>query len=123
MRLCTACRCVLPMYHNSCPACDSQEPLIPYLDRRPLLLSRGVRNAIMDLIDEGAHRLTDEILSDEQEYLANKYLPFLSRVLKESETAERLKSMENHSAYRRTNESKEEIVAHLRDMILPSTAE
>lgn len=123
MRLCGACRCILPRYHSSCPACESTASLLPYLDRRPLLLDRETRNSILDLIDEGAARLTDEVLTDEQSYLANEYLPFLSLVLKESETAERLSSMENHQAYRKTNETREEIVAHLRDMILPPTAE
>ena len=123
MRLCSACRCVLPSYHNSCPSCESTAPLLTYLDRRPLLLDRETRNAILDLIDEGASRLTDEVLSDEQNYLANRYLPFLSRVLKESEVAEKLRSMGNHSAYRRTNDTGEEIIAHLRDLILPSTSE
>lgn len=123
MRLCGACKCVLPSYHSACPACESTAPLLPYLDRRPLLLDRDTRNSILDLIDEGAARLTDEVLTDEQNYLANEYLPFLSLVLKESETAERLVSMENHRAYRKTNETKEQIIAHLRDMILPSTVE
>jgi hypothetical protein len=122
MRLCPSCRSILPVYHSSCP-CGSVVPLIPYLDRRPLLLDRDVRNSILDLIDEGANRLTDEVLTDEQDHLVNEYLPFLSKVLKESELAERAKAMGNHTAYRRTSDTKAEILSNFRDMVLPPTLE
>lgn len=121
MRLCTGCRCVLPQYHTACPTCEDTT-LLPFLDRRPLLLDRDTRNGILTLIDEGVSQLTDEVLSDEQSYLSNEYLPFLSRLLKESEVAEKYESMGNHQAYRRTDWTQEEIIDNLRDMVLPTTA-
>lgn len=122
MRLCTGCRCVLPALHTQCTFCE-ESSLIPFLDRRPLLLDRETRNGILDLVDDGASRLTDEILTNEQDFLANQYLPFLTRVLQESEIAERYESMGNRTAYRRTAWSREEILAGLRDLILPPTSE
>ena len=122
MRLCTGCRCVLPAVHAHCTVCESSS-LIPFLDRRPLLLDRETRNGILDLVDEGAARLTDDIPMSEQDFLANQYLPFLTRVLQESEIAERHESMGNTTAYRCTDWSRDEILSGFRDLILPPTSE
>jgi len=123
MRLCGSCMCILPSYHNECPSCEVPGTLIPYLDRRPLILERDTRNSILGLIDEGVKKLTDDVLTDRQSYLSDDYLPFLTRMLQESETAEKLRTMGNHTAYRSTNETTDEVISHLRDMIIPPTFE
>lgn len=118
--LCTECRCMSPD-RSSCASCSSTETQIPSLDRRPLLLNRVVRNSILDLIDNGANLILSDLLSDDQDHLVSQYLPFLSRVLEESETAEKLEAMGKHDCYRRTEESHDSIVALLENMTLPAT--
>lgn len=120
MKLCSSCRCILVRETSSC--CDNQR-LIPFLDMRPLLLSRETRHAILDMIDEGADSLTEDLLGEASSYLVFDYLPFLTRVLQESEVAERYRSMGRNQAYRETYWDHDQILAALRELILPPSAQ
>lgn len=115
--LCVSCRRVT-IVHAPCAFCAGRE-LIPYLDQRPLLLSKEVKNIVLDLIDQAAARVP-QVDIDEQIHLVEGYMTFLSRLLDSAQLAEKRKA-EGNEGFRATSLSTEELIALFRDMKLPPT--
>lgn len=116
--MCTQCRTVMSGRISSCSSCGCAS-LIPYLDKRPLLLSSEAHQAIQELIDQIGDRINDVDCSlDEQLYYSGDLLPFLARVLDDSELAARRRETGNFG-YRTTTLSPAGIVSHLRDLRFP----
>lgn len=83
--LCTSCKHVA-LTSSSCATCKNKD-FIPFLDRRPLLLTKEIRNGIVSLIDKAADSLVDMDI-EESIVCTNEYMPFLSKILKDSKIAQ-----------------------------------
>lgn len=118
--LCTQCRRV-SMVRGSCASCGGQE-YIAHLDRRPLLLSKEVRNGIIDLIDQAADLVPELNDIDAQLQITGEYMPFLSKLLSNAELAED-RRLAGDPGFRKTDLSVEELLALFKEMKLPPTAE
>ena len=116
MRLCSSCLCVVSSTETICGSCGERS-LIPYLDRRPLLLDRSIRDGILDLIDEAVTELSDD--SEVLEHMACVYLPFLQQALEDAERAEALRTEGNVGGFRVTACSKDEVLEHIKNLRLP----
>jgi len=117
--LCSQC-CKVSLACTACICGNVQ--FVPYIDRRPLLLSKEVKNRIVDLIDEAADKVPELAEIEDQLYLTGEYMPFLSRLLDDAELAERRRD-ETGRGYRRTDLSVSELVSLFREMRLPPTSE
>jgi hypothetical protein len=113
--LCGSCLRV-SITKKSCAVCNCRE-FIPYLDRRPLLLNKEVKNGIVDLINQAADRVPQADI-DEQLYFTGDYMPFLSKLLDAAQVAEDRKAS-NDSGYRETNLSTSELLLLFKEMKLP----
>ena len=118
--LCTECQCVstADARCKSCGSCGSAS-LVPYIDRRPMLLDRDVRDQVMGLVDAAVNCINEDV-GDELLYLACEYLPFLQRTIESAEKAESLRSS-GLGGYCETACTPGEIIFHLRHMRLPPT--
>lgn len=114
--LCTSCRTPSFSSASECPKCGALN-FIPYIDRRPLLLSKDVRNSIVNLIDEAAELLEDLDL-DSMCFYTGEYMPFLGSLLDDASRASGLES-EGLQGYRTTSMSKEELISLFRNMQKP----
>lgn len=113
--LCGSCLRV-SITKKTCATCGCQD-FVPYLDRRPLLISKEVKNGIVDLIDQAAD-LVPKMDIDDQLHFTGDYMPFLSRLLDSAKLAEERKAA-NNSGYRETNLSTPELLSLFREMKLP----
>ena len=112
--MCTQCRSIAES--PACAPCGVVDS-IPYLDRRPFLLTKEARNSIVQLIDEAADLLSDMDI-DDQCFYTGEYMPFLSSMLDEASRAEELRTS-GSSGYRTTTLNTEEITQLLRSMKRP----
>jgi len=113
--LCTNCRCV-SLTKQLCAACQKRD-FIPFLDRRPLLLSKEIMNGVVGLIDEAADSLPAMNI-DEAIICSGEYMPFLSQLLKNSELAAS-RAASSHTGFRITSMSTEEVLSLFRKRQLP----
>ena len=98
--------------------CGSVE-FVPYLDRRPLLLSKETQHGILALIDEAAGKVVD-LGIDEQLFYAGEYMPFLNKLLVDAELAQQREL--TGVGYRKTDLDSEDILSLCRDMRMPPTS-
>lgn len=94
--MCTACQHI-SITAGTCNTCQAKT-FIPFLDRRPLLLTKEVCNGVISLINDAADSLLDMEI-DDSIICTNEYMPFLSKLLKDSKLAEERKSR-NESGWR-----------------------
>lgn len=113
--MCVECRTIFDV-KCACAVCGADN-FVPYVDRRPLLLSKEVRNAVVNLIDEIADTLSDLDL-DSQCFYTSEYMPFLSGLLDEAARASEVRKS-GSTGYRTTSLSVEELLPLFRSMKKP----
>jgi hypothetical protein len=114
MNLCPACMALFSAAVTKCSC--GEVNLVPYLDQRPLWLDDDAMRAAMGLLDEILERVNTslEIDLDELQSLTTDYLPWLTRLLKDSEVAGQRKA-NGEFGFRTTNLSTDEILKALRE--------
>jgi len=116
MKLCTSCGEI--HVKEVCASCSNSESIV-FLDRRPLLLSTELNNAIRNKINHiGDH--IGEMEEDEREFNIQEFVPFLSTLLDESTLAGRRKQ-NSSKGYRETGLSTIESLELIDSMRIPTT--
>lgn len=112
--MCSSCRTVSTS--KKCSLCPGSSSVV-YLDRRPLLLSLEAKDMIHDLLQEATDRVVAAEI-DEQIQITCEYMPFLAKLIDDSETALTRQS-EGDAGYRSTDLSIAELRTLFSGMRLP----
>lgn len=115
--LCTSCRNV-SLACRSCNSCENKK-FIPFLDRRPLLLSKELCNGVVDLINAAADNIGNMEI-EESISCNNEYLPFLSQLLSDSAKAQERASL-GEMGWRSTSMATSEVLALFEQSQIPPT--
>lgn len=115
--LCTKCKHVA-LTSSSCVTCKTTD-FIPFLDRRPLLLTKEICNGVVALINKAADSL-EHMDIEESIVCTNEYMPFLSKILKDSKLAQ-TRSQNGEPGWRSSSLSCSEQLALFEQSQMPPT--
>lgn len=107
--MCSSCHSVFTSNESSCSSCG-ETAWIPYLDRRPLLLSPALLSKVVALLEQAELEILDFEDVNSQYFYASEYIPFLEDMISQSDLARTYFEV-GGSGYRETSLSDGEVLA------------